>query len=42
MFTAFLVGLVVGLFVGWHIPQPVWVKKIQDKVVEEVKELKNK
>lgn len=29
----FLVGLVVGLIVGWNVlPQPAFVKKIVDKV----------
>lgn len=41
MFTTVLTiafGVVVGAFVGWHVPQPSWVKKAQDKVVEEAKE----
>lgn len=28
-----LFWFVVGAFVGWHVPQPVWAKAIQDKVM---------
>ena len=36
--TLLLVGAVIGAFIGWHVPQPSWVKKIEDKVEEEAKE----
>lgn len=28
----FGVGVLVGAFVGWNLPQPTWAKDIQDKV----------
>lgn len=28
-----VLGAVVGLFVGWNLPQPAFAKTIQDKVV---------
>ncbi len=28
----FGVGVFVGAFVGWNLPQPAWAKDIQDKV----------
>jgi NhaP-type Na+/H+ or K+/H+ antiporter len=30
-------GIIVGAFIGWHIPQPAWIKKLQDKTIKEVK-----
>lgn len=27
-----MVGFVVGLFVGWNLPQPEYVKKLVDKI----------
>ena len=33
--TLLLVGAVIGAFIGWHVPQPSWIKKIEDKVEEE-------
>lgn len=27
-----LIGVVIGLFIGWNVPQPAQVKEIQDKV----------
>lgn len=41
MFTTvltFAFGVVVGALVGWHVPQPSWVKKAKEKAVEEAKE----
>lgn len=32
-----LTWLIVGLFIGWNLPQPVWAKTVQDKVVATVK-----
>ena len=41
--TSFVLGLVVGLIVGWNfLPQPQWVKNLVDKVVDKVKEKMNK
>jgi hypothetical protein len=28
-----LLAFVIGLFVGWNLPQPAWAKALQDKVV---------
>ena len=28
-----VLGGVVGLFVGWNLPQPSWAKYVQDKLV---------
>ncbi|WP_256363613.1 hypothetical protein [Thiohalocapsa sp. ML1] len=28
----FLFGVVVGIVVGWNLPQPPWAKDAQDKV----------
>lgn len=27
----------VGMFIGWNLPQPPWAKELQDKVVGAVK-----
>lgn len=32
-----IIALVVGLFVGWNLPQPAWAKAVQDKVVNLIK-----
>jgi hypothetical protein len=28
----FIVGLIVGALVGWHVPQPEWVKNLLNKL----------
>jgi hypothetical protein len=28
-----LIILLIGVFIGWNIPQPQWAKEIQQKVV---------
>lgn len=28
-----LLTLVIGIFIGWNLPQPAWAKALQDKVV---------
>ena len=28
-----LLTLLIGMFIGWNLPQPAWAKAIQDKVV---------
>jgi len=25
-------GLIIGVFIGWHFPQPTWVKDLVDKI----------
>ena len=32
-----LLWLVVGAFIGWSFPQPLWAKVLQEKVLEIVK-----
>lgn len=27
----------IGAFVGWNIPQPVWAKNIQNRIVNSIK-----
>ncbi len=24
--------ILIGAFIGWHVPQPVWAKNIEDKI----------
>lgn len=28
----FIIGIIIGAFVGWNLSQPEWVKNIQDKL----------
>jgi hypothetical protein len=28
-----LLTLLIGMFIGWNLPQPEWAKAIQDKLV---------
>lgn len=30
----FIVGVVVGLAVGWNLPQPQWAREIQKNITE--------
>jgi hypothetical protein len=30
--VAFLIGLTVGAFVGWNLPQPEWARRAQESV----------
>jgi hypothetical protein len=29
-----LLTLLIGMFIGWNLPQPVWARTIQDKVMQ--------
>jgi hypothetical protein len=29
-----LLTLLIGMFIGWNLPQPDWARAIQDKVVD--------
>jgi hypothetical protein len=29
-----VIVLVIGIFIGWNVPQPPWAKALQDNVVE--------
>jgi Na+/H+-dicarboxylate symporter len=33
----FIIGLIVGAFVGWNIPQPSFAKTIQEKICNKIK-----
>lgn len=33
----FIIGLIVGAFVGWNIPQPSFAKTIQEKIYNKIK-----
>jgi hypothetical protein len=37
-----LIILVVGIFIGWNLPQPPWARDLQTRVVGSVKELLDK
>lgn len=28
-----LLALLIGMFIGWNLPQPAWARAIQDKVL---------
>ena len=34
-----LIILVIGIFIGWNLPQPQWAKTLQDKVVQALRNL---
>ncbi len=29
-----LLALLIGMFIGWNLPQPDWARSLQNKVVE--------
>jgi hypothetical protein len=29
-----LITLLIGMFIGWNLPQPAWARAIQDKVMQ--------
>ena len=35
--TIFILGAIVGLVIGWNLPQPKWAKDLQDKVTGDMK-----
>jgi hypothetical protein len=37
-----LFWILVGLVIGWNLPQPAWAKQLQDRVVASVRELMGK
>lgn len=37
-----LLTLLIGMFIGWNLPQPDWARAIQDKVVSLFQSLINK
>lgn len=30
------IAVIVGLIIGWNLPQPSWAKSIQDKIVNKI------
>ena len=34
-----LLTLIIGMFIGWNLPQPAWAKAIQDKLVGLLRDL---
>ena len=34
-----LLILVIGIFIGWNLPQPPWAKAFQDRVVQMVRSI---
>ena len=37
-----LIYILIGVLIGWNLPQPSWAKYIQDKLVAKVKGLFNR
>jgi hypothetical protein len=35
-----LIYILIGTFIGWNLPQPVWARTIQEKLTNFVKEPK--
>lgn len=33
----FIVGVIVGLVVGWNLPQPKWARDLQDKITNKTR-----
>lgn len=32
-----LIVLIIGIFIGWNLPQPPWAKALQDRVVKAIR-----
>ena len=37
-----LLALLIGMFIGWNLPQPDWARTLQNKVVELLRGLDKK
>jgi hypothetical protein len=37
-----LITLLIGMFIGWNLPQPDWARSLQSKVVELLRGLDKK
>jgi hypothetical protein len=37
-----LIILIIGIFIGWNLPQPPWAKDLQARIVSLVKALRDK
>jgi Na+/H+-dicarboxylate symporter len=37
-----VIGMIIGAYVGWNLPQPPWAKDAQERVVGIVQSLTNK
>lgn len=40
LYTLFV--LIIGVFIGWNLPQPPWARDLQERVVTSVKSLLDK
>lgn len=36
---SFLVGIIIGAFIGWNIPQPSFAKKVQQRIKDKIKSM---
>ena len=32
-----IIWIIVGLFIGWNLPQPAFAKHVQDKIMEKIR-----
>ncbi len=39
MYTIFV--LIIGIFIGWNLPQPPWAKRLQDRVTRTLQSILN-
>ena len=37
-----IITLLIGMFIGWNLPQPDWARAIQDKVMQMLNSASNK
>ena len=37
-----LLILIIGIFIGWNLPQPAWAKTIQDRLLEMMRGMMSK
>lgn len=37
-----LLGIAIGIIVGWNLPQPAWARELQEKIVASIKRLSNR
>lgn len=35
---SFIIGLLLGAFIGWNLPQPQWAKNLQSKFMTYIKD----
>lgn len=37
-----IIFLLIGAFIGWNLPQPIWAKNLQEKILKIYKDKINK